>query len=233
MIEKCNQFLYRYCTERKIRAGIVLDAGGGIFSHFVLPENISLLSLDISHGQLLNNTFTILKVQGDVHTLPLKRETMKGVFCFNLIEHLDNPEKALEEIIEVLIKDGFLILGCPNRNSIKGLITRLTPTGFHRWYYRVIVGKKDRGEGHFDVFSTPFRSIVSSAGIKKWLLTHNMELLFYLRYDGAKTFGITTGSFKRVIASFPYYTVCFLAELLSFGKWRASASDILLVACKR
>lgn len=232
MLDQCNAYLKKFYQTQNLRSGIVLEAGAGSYSHFCLPEDSHVLCLDIDHHQLLTNDSGGLRVQADIHDIPLDNKSMSVVICFNVIEHLSKPEKAVQEMCNVITDEGIIIIGFPERNSLKGLITRFTPIGFHRWYYKNIVKKQDRGGGHYDAFETPFGDIVSCANIVQKLNNSNFDILFCEQYDGAKAYQITQGSALRRLASFPYYVVATLCEWLSLGRWKASLSDVLIVAKK-
>jgi len=210
----------------------VLEAGGGSFSHFSLPPDASLHVLDIEHGQLAKNEHTGLCIQGDVHRLPLGNGVLDMIVCFNVIEHLETPQAALGEMVRTLAPGGILLLGCPERNSLKGWITRLTPLWFHRWYYHRVVGKQDRGDGHYDAFATPFKPIVSASKLKSWLGTNNMAVAFFQAYDGNKEYLITRGSLKTAVFGLPYKILGLIGLVLSLGSWRPLDSDLMLVAIK-
>lgn len=232
MIERCNSFLEDRYRKTGAPVRTILEAGGGSFSHFQLPENASLVALDIFPGQLRKNRSTELKIVGDLHALPIREGSLDMVVCFNVVEHLENPEGALEQLIRALRRNGILVLGFPERNSLKGIVTRATPVCFHQWYYRRIVGKQDRGDRHFDAFATPFRRIVSGRLLKDWLGKHSMKILFYESYDGAAAYNLTRGSIRRRVVSWPYYALAWMGYALSFGTWRGHESDVLIVAEK-
>ncbi|WP_150047388.1 MULTISPECIES: class I SAM-dependent methyltransferase [Methylomonas] len=232
MIAECNRYLAERYAGNTAWEGFVLEAGGGSFSHFNLPGASQFLSIDIDYGQLARNRQIEARVQADLHRLPIRADCIRAVICFNVIEHLQQPDIALTQLIQSLVPGGIMILGFPNRGSLKGLITRLTPYGFHRWYYRWIVGKKDRGDGHYDVFPTPFHPLVDDKRISAWLDQHGMKVMFYRRYDGAKAYGITSGSLKRKLAALPYYFIAGIGEKLGLADWPGPDSDILLVAEK-
>jgi len=211
---------------------LVLEAGGGSFSHFVLPNNALPVSLDIDLDQLQRNQQIGLRICGDLHSLPVKQNTLDMVICFNVIEHLENPELALENMASALKPGGLLLIGCPNLASVKGIITKYTPIEFHRWYYRTIVKKKDRGGGHFDAFPTPFQPIVQSSRLQTWLASNNFEVVHFDAYDGAHEYNITTGSLLRKVVAAPYYLVCRLLRLITLGKFAAEHSDLLFIVRK-
>jgi SAM-dependent methyltransferase len=53
--------------------------------------------------------------QADVRNLPLDDGSCDVVVCFEVIEHLDAPEKALDEFARVLDEQGVLAISSPNR----------------------------------------------------------------------------------------------------------------------
>lgn len=213
--------------------GAVLEAGGGSFTHFPLPPCAALIALDISPGQLQRNADAGLCICADLHQLPVAAGKLGAVFCFNVIEHLARPDLALPQLCRALAPGGLLVLGYPERASLKALVTRATPIGFHRWYYRVVVGKKDRGDGHFDAFPTVFHPLVSSYALHHALDPLGMEVLYLDRYDGARDYQIVGAGIARHLAAIPYYLAGALLAVLSAGRWQPLRSDALLIARKR
>lgn len=233
MLNECNDFLEAYYSKSSSDDELlVLEAGGGSISHFFLPKGSHLTSLDIDHGQLKKQVSCNHCVQGDIHTLPFEEDSFDILICFNVIEHLENPEKSLEEMYRCLKPGGLLVLGCPIRNSLKGIVTRMTPIGFHRWYYRVVVKKADRGDGHYDAFETPFKKVVAQKPILRWCQQKTLKIQFFRAYDGAKAYKIVGTSPLKSLFSLPYYLIANLGRYFTFGRWRAENSDLLLVAEK-
>ena len=208
----------------------VLEAGAGSRSLFRLAEGAALVALDISFGQLIRNDETPLRVQGDLHALPLASGSVDMVVCFNVIEHLDDAGAAMAEMRRALSPGGLLVLGWPNPNSLKGLVTRATPIGVHRAWYRHIVGKRDRGEGHFDAFPTVFHPMTHPARLAAWMAENGFAVLWRADYDGVAEYGIAGQGWKRRIVTATYGTACAVGRLLSLGRWRPEHSDILLIA---
>ncbi len=211
---------------------LVLEAGGGSITHFPLPDGATLVALDIDAGQLARNTATELRACGDLQALPFGNSLFDMTICFNVIEHLQRPDKALASLVGALKPQGLLVLGFPSRDGLKALITRLTPLAFHRWYYRRVVGKKDRGDGHFDAFATVFHPLCSPPRLHGFLTQHGMEVLYEHRFDGAKDYELVRGSFLRRLFSIPYYFLTGCASVVSIGRLRLAESDVLLVALK-
>jgi hypothetical protein len=136
----------------------------------------------------------------------------------------------MAEMARVLRPGGLLLLGFPQRDSLKGLITRATPIGVHRAYYRWVVGKRDRGGAHYDAFETPMRPLVTARRIGDRLRALGFRVLLQWAYDGSLEYGLTRGSALRRCAALPYYAICAVATLLSAGYWRAKESDALVLA---
>ena len=232
-IQQCNEHLIERDQNRAKEPSTVLEVGGGSFSHFHLPEASTLITLDISHGQLLRNQDANHKIQGDGHFIPLKDQSIDIIICFNVIEHLDDPKTAMKEMIRSLKPKGQLILNCPNRNSLKGLVTVLTPYWVHRSYYKYLVKKKDRGEGHYDVFPTVFDKVVSKKVLKKWLEDQGMIISFYKPYDGVEEYNIMPSGLMKKVFRIVYPSCAFLLRIITLNHWGDMDSDLLLVAEKK
>lgn len=54
---------------------------------------------------------------GDVESLPFGDGSFDIIACFDLIEHVDEPDRALDEFARVLRPDGLLLLSSPNRDQ--------------------------------------------------------------------------------------------------------------------
>lgn len=55
-------------------------------------------------------------VPGDLRELPFAARSFDLVVCFEVIEHLEEPEAALKELERVVTSDGVLLLSSPNRD---------------------------------------------------------------------------------------------------------------------
>jgi len=232
VLDECNSFLRRTFDDAERPPSLVLEAGGGSFTHFALPLGARVVCLDISHGQLTRNTAATLRVQGDAQGIPLLADSVDMAICFNLLEHVPDPESVMTELVRCVRPGGWLLVGCPDRASLKGWITRLTPLSVHRLFYRFVVRKKDRGEGHYDAFATLLRPLVSSRALRNWIAARGMTLAFFRAYDGAAAYGLTRGSLLRRIVGAPYYVLGYTLQALTLGRWRALDSDLLLLAQK-
>ena len=52
-------------------------------------------------------------IVGDIHNLPFKDESTEAIFCLAVLEHVQNPIKAMEEMHRVLVPGGKLLIYVP------------------------------------------------------------------------------------------------------------------------
>ncbi|MBU2633701.1 MAG: methyltransferase domain-containing protein [Nanoarchaeota archaeon] len=73
-----------------------------------------------------------LLIRGDATNLPFKSSSFKTIICSEIIEHIKDGNKLLDEICRVLKKDGILILGTPDYNKITWNILEKTHNLFFK-----------------------------------------------------------------------------------------------------
>lgn len=105
--EKLKWFLLSNVVE-----GEILEIGSGSWSY---PKDIlsgkNITTLDIKPPA---------DVIGSVMKLPFKENTFDCVICFETLEHVENPFKAIEEIFRVLKQGGKFIGSAPFMNELHG-----------------------------------------------------------------------------------------------------------------
>jgi len=120
--------------EKFSKAGdLVLDAGcgkGGFLKK--LREDTYGVGLDIERenieeakkGKGLKNLFFVI---GDLEYLPFRMETFNIVFCRNVLEHIKNGEKGINEMTFVLKNNGVILISTSNLLSPAMLLDTLLP----------------------------------------------------------------------------------------------------------
>jgi len=142
----------------------VLEAGCGSILFLRFPEPAHVTGVDISKKQLDRNPRLHERIVGDLQTCELPREAFDVVVCWNVLEHLPQPELAVTRLAAALGPGGVLVLACPNPRSLRALATRLTPLWFHVWFYKSVLGYKAAGEDDVGPFPTIMsRSIAPEA----------------------------------------------------------------------
>lgn len=108
--------------------GIFLEIGAADLGQITAHRKIfsRLIGVDFKFTRLpkLSN---IKMVNADAQFLPFKNEVFDGIISHHVIEHVEKGCLLLSEIKRTLKKDGFAILGTPNRKRlIRVLVERFT-----------------------------------------------------------------------------------------------------------
>lgn len=108
---------FRMLMGKKIESVLDAGAGEGITLRKIKDkhigkkhEGIEYMDEAIEIGKKVNPDITIKK--GNIYELPYKDATFDLVICTEVLEHLDDPKKALQELRRVSKK--YLILSVPN-----------------------------------------------------------------------------------------------------------------------
>lgn len=109
-------------ASRLVRDARVLDAGCGTGygsrmladagAAHVVGVDVSDDAVALAAGQLGDRGET---VRGDVSSLPFEDDAFDVVVCFEVIEHVEDRESALDEFARVLRPEGTLVISSPNR----------------------------------------------------------------------------------------------------------------------
>ena len=133
---------------------IILDlgAGAGIVSqmNFLgIAGKVHGVDLD---KRVLDNPFLDEGKLSDAGEIPYPNEHFDLVFCDNVFEHLENPEKVFNEVHRVLKSKGVFLFKTPNKFHYVPIIARFTPHCFHQFYNRL------RGRKETDTFPTLYKA---------------------------------------------------------------------------
>lgn len=127
-----------------------------------------------------------------------------------VIEHLENPERMLDNFCRMSRPGGLIIIRLPDPHTVYGLFTRITPHWFHVFYKKYIHGFKEAGQPGYGPYPTHSNPLVSRSGIRQYCREKNLKIIQeygfceYLYYKRFRT---------RLLKVF---AVCF--SLLSFGR---------------
>lgn len=128
---------------------LVLDAGGSnrccLLQYLLADLGCHVVNLDIDPTQFDIKDPRVLYFQADMRKMPFLDNSFSKVMCVSVLEHVDNPEKALAELWRVLAPGGRLVITMDivsrrSHNSISNLhhvieesdaIRLLQPFGLH------------------------------------------------------------------------------------------------------
>jgi len=118
-----NEHLSRYLFARGFASSRqVLDLGCGTgYGSAILAESaMSVFAVDISRETIVYARENYAQpgidfLVANCTQLPVRSESLDLVVCFEVVEHLSEQERLLDEISRVLKQDGLLVISTPNR----------------------------------------------------------------------------------------------------------------------
>jgi len=132
----------------------VLDVGcgsGKLCNHDLRAPGRVVIGIDADPG-IAKNPWVSCAVRGELGALPFPPNSVDLVVSRYVLEHLDTPGQAFEEIARVLRPKGRFVLLTPNAFHYVALISRFTPAWLHE------VAKKGHCVEPEDVFPTYYRA---------------------------------------------------------------------------
>jgi SAM-dependent methyltransferase len=207
----------------------VLDAGCGLVDHVGFGGNAWIVGIDTSQAALDSNTAVREKILGDVHTHPFDPESFDVVVAWDVLEHLPRPEEAMRNMLAALKPGGLMLIGVANPFSIKGLITRFTPHGFHVWAYRHLLGHPDAGLPGHAPFPVYLRTSLSPGGIRRFCMREGVRVELLEAYEGGQ---IDLLGRKHPALLFGFRLVAGLMHVLSLGAYDGRLTDTSVVIRK-
>jgi ubiquinone/menaquinone biosynthesis C-methylase UbiE len=126
-----NRFFAMLARRYGKRGARLLEVGSGM-GHLVaqLEDTFETYGLDLNHWAVKESKSIIQKSSlqtASAQELPFTNNSFNVVIIKHIVEHLPNPEKAINEIGRITAKGGTLILATPNLGSM------LKPWKGHRW----------------------------------------------------------------------------------------------------
>lgn len=123
-------------VKKYIHQGKLLDIGCG-YGHFLKEardDGFDVFGLDISKEAIkqLQKKYSITGKAGDVIENDLPSDVFDVITAWDVIEHIQNPRKSLQDLFKKLSKNGWLFLTTPNIKSIDAKILGKYWYGFKR-----------------------------------------------------------------------------------------------------
>ena len=204
----------------------ILDAGCGSSLKFTLPADARRTGIDLSSLQLERNTILDVKIQGDVQEHDFPADSFDIVFCWDLLEHLPEPERALERFSRALRPGGLLVIGVPNLYSPKGVVTKLTPSGFHVWFYKRILRSRTAGSNDIGPFKTYLKHAASPPGLRRYAASAGLALEHIATYEGPLQRRVRA---RARLDGRPWQLLRRAVQALTLGRIDPAATDVVVV----
>jgi SAM-dependent methyltransferase len=131
-------------------------------------------------------------IHGDLRTVEFGARKFDVIYSAFVLEHIAGAEDVLSRMTAWLKPDGIIIIEIPDPDSVKGLITRITPHWFHVLYYRFVLGIRTAGHPGHGPYRTYFDPVVSRAGIREFCLKQGLRIdaEYAFATDGPKKKGM-------------------------------------------
>lgn len=111
----CQQWSLPYVHENE---GMVLDVGcGSCQLKNIIPSSMEYIGADISLSNLRLSKGTH-RVRCDAQNLPFEDHCFSTIFAYEVLEHLPQPMKLMDEAKRTMKPDAIFVLSTPNNKSI-------------------------------------------------------------------------------------------------------------------
>jgi SAM-dependent methyltransferase len=169
------------------RAIRIYEAGGGSTSYLPpeLLRSADITIVDIDDTQLRNNQYARSKICGDIQVQRFPPGSFDLIVCYNVIEHIERPDKAIDNFLEALAPGGLTFIAAPNPHSFSGLVTRYTPHWFHVWFYRAVLGNKDAGRPGNPPFPVVYHPLVSPHRLIEFCKSRGCKILYFREFESS------------------------------------------------
>ncbi len=206
----------------------VLEAGCGSLSHVRL-DDAYVVGVDISPAQLARHRELDEAVCADIQRWNAPAAAFDLVICWDVLEHLPQPRRALVNLIHTTKPGGLLILALPNVYSIKGLVTKLTPYRFHVWAYRRFWGAGEAASEDRGPFPTYLRLATAPGAVTRLARAHGLEVVYLSAYES-----LMQKRFRKdhALGNVLLAACALLGRLASCGRLDLLKSDYILVLRK-
>ena len=172
--------------------------------------NEAALNLRLSREQDLDEA-----VVGDIAQVDLPDHAYDVIYCSFLLEHVPDAGRVLEQFSRWIRPGGLIIITIPDRRSVYGFFTRLTPHWFHvlykRWFSRL---GKNAGKPGFGPYRTIYDPVLSRVRLRAFFAERGLTIVDEAEFG---TLDGWQGTFARLVA------------LASFGYLSADHVDLLYV----
>jgi SAM-dependent methyltransferase len=217
-----RELAQRYVDNALAHGGTVLEAGCGSASHIDLSAATRIVGVDISRAQLERNPLLDERIQADLQTARLDIRA-DAVISWDVLEHLEQPLAAVDNLVAALKPGGVLVIGVPNVRSLKARLAKLTPHWVHERTFRWLYPRHPTGE---DVgpFPTVLAREIDPQRLARYLRESGVRVLDVVRYESEaqvrarRRIGLTGARWR------------FVCSMLRVLRVDASESEMLLIA---
>ncbi len=157
-------------------------------------------------------------IHGDLMTVAVDDSSYDLVFSSYVLEHLEQPELALDRYLSWLRPGGLCAVIIPDRDTAKGFATRMSPFFVHVWYYRWIKGRTTAGKPGFEPYRTYYKDVVGRRG-----------LLEYCQSRGHRVISEVAITMQRADEGLFTMAACRVIKWMTLGRKRDDYCNLVVV----
>jgi SAM-dependent methyltransferase len=155
----------------------ILEAGCGNKWSLQLDVPYRLTAVDLDSNALSIRTTKFKDIDkaivGDLRNREIVPEgKFDVIYNAFVLEHVDGAEQVLDNFFGWLKPGGLLILRIPDRDSVYGFLTRITPFWSHVALKRYVYRFPNAGKPGFDPYPTYYDWVVSRRGMRTYCEQH-------------------------------------------------------------
>jgi SAM-dependent methyltransferase len=113
-------------------------------------------------------------VLGDLRTVSFDKHSFDIIYSAYVLEHVPQTERVLLNFVDWIKPGGLIILKFPDRDSVYGFITRITPHWAHIVYKRYLGGKPNAGKPGFGPYPTVHEPIIGRERFESFARAHGL-----------------------------------------------------------
>ncbi len=172
------------------------------------------------------NSYAEVKILGDLQAFDYGSLSFDAIICWDVLEHLEHPQRALEKLVPALGPGGVIIIKGPIPQSMKGLVTRFTPHWCHVLFYRWVLGSKNAGRPGYPPFPTEHEQGARPEALRDLVVRAGLELVTFRKFESNHIDKLRQKSRLPFVA---FRAASRLIEGLSGGRYGEMTSEFVLV----
>jgi SAM-dependent methyltransferase len=181
-------------------------------------------------GEALNRRKSISRdldeaILADLRQVEFLPDSFDVIYNAFVLEHIENAPLVLEKFARWLRPGGLLVLMLPDRDSVFGFLTRITPLWFHVLYHRWVLGHQNAGRPGFGPYPTYYDRVVSRDGIRQFCHSHRLTV--------SEERGLCTYTMKSGVRARLVHAIAIAVSALSLGRLPWSHNNLTYVLKKR
>ena len=159
---------------------------------------------------------------GDLKSAQFAEQQFDVIYSSFVLEHVSGAAEVLDNFRQWLKPGGLMILKFPDKHSVFGFLTRMTPHWMHVAWKKYVQGVPNAGKPGFDPYPTFYDAVVSRKGMHEYCHDNGLTI----EVEVGSSFWLQRFSpVTRVLIRFAMS----LLRLLSLGRLAADYSGLTYV----